>query len=119
MSWTFQREVKGENYSTFHSTYDRDISVRPLRATRKRREEKIKKQHVETRVDDWKKIVLARNHDHVFSCRREEPTASSVLDQGEFDMISPAGLGPWGYAEVERWLLLVMPPQLPALPARM
>ena len=66
----------------------------------------------------WEKIVFPRNYDHVFSCRREDPTASSVLDQGEFDMISPAGLGPWGYAEVERWLLRVMPPQLPALPAR-
>jgi hypothetical protein len=77
----------------------------------------IKKQQAEARVDHGKNGI-SRNHDHVFSCRREDPTASSVLDHGEFDMISPAGLGPWGYAEVERWLLRVKPPQLPALPAR-
>jgi len=56
-----------------------------------------------------------------FSCNRDEPTASSVLDQGEFDMISPAGLGPCGKAEVDevdRWLLREKDAQLPALPAR-
>jgi len=88
-----------------------------IAGNKKEKGEKNKETACRNEVDDGKNII-PRNHDHVFSCRREDPTASSVLDQGEFDMISPAGLGPWGYAEVERWLLRVMPPQLPALPAR-
>lgn len=43
-----------------------------------------------------------KNQAHVFSFKREEPTARSVVDQGEFPIISPAGLGPCGKVDVER-----------------
>jgi hypothetical protein len=52
---------------------------------------------------------------HAFSCRREEPTASSVVDHGELAGVSVDGLD-CPYADV-RWLLREKLPQLPALPA--
>ena len=65
--------------------------VRPTRAKRV--------EWVEEKKNIWiissEKNVLS-NQAHAFSCRREVPTASSVLDQGELGMISPAGLAPFG-----------------------
>jgi len=52
---------------------------------------------------------------HAFSCSRDEPTASSVVDHGELAAASVDGLD-CPYAVV-RWLLREKLPQFPALPA--
>jgi hypothetical protein len=59
--------------------------------------------------------VPSRAHAQAFSCSREDPTASSVVDHGEF-IVSFDGLG-CPYAVDARWLLREKVPQLPALPA--
>ena len=50
---------------------------------------KVKKKRYE---DDVHKSDPKNVYAQFFSWSRVEPTASSVLDQGEFDMISPAAL---------------------------
>ena len=71
--------------------------VRPTRA------KKVK--WVKEKEDIWiisSENNVLNNQAHAFSCRRQDPTASSVLDQGELGMISPAGLAPFGYVAFER-----------------
>lgn len=42
-------------------------------------------------IDNLIRNYVPGNQAHAFSCKREVPTANSVLDQGELDIISPAG----------------------------
>lgn len=54
---------------------------------------------------------------HAFSLSRDDPTASSDVDQGMLLGISLAALDECGYGEA-RWLERAKAPQFPALPAR-
>lgn len=93
----------------------RDILERKASPTRRRILKIAAKRLIER---DILQVPVMKNQAHVFSFKREEPTARSVVDQGEFPIISPAGLGPCGKVDVERWLLRPKVPQFPALPAR-
>jgi hypothetical protein len=77
----------------------RDISERKASPTR-RRILKIAAKSLIKR--DILQVPVMKDQTHVFSFKREEPTARSVVDQGEFPIISPAGLGPCGKVDVER-----------------
>jgi len=102
-----EEQYKEEN-STVSKSYSmlskaqqrqRDILERKASPTRRR----ILKIAVKSLIKrDILQVPVMKNQTHVFSFKREEPTARSVVDQGEFPIISPAGLGPCGKVDVER-----------------